>query len=157
MSCSGIDEDYSISGLPPIPIQNKAVTWNGREVQVLDPSHNLIGKGVTIPVIPDHTDDTSFFQRIFEDLTQLDLTENELDQIIGSSNEWILCEAWDFVETNYREDLTVEELLELRGLMFDTEFGRNIMCKSVWKRIEHGLRKGKHEVGKAAKKTGEKS
>ncbi len=156
MSCSGVDEDYSISGLPPIPIHyEKVISWNGRQVQVLDPSHSLIGKGVTIPSIPDHIDDPSFFQRFFEVVTQLDLTEDEVEEIL-SDNEWILSEAWDFVKTNYHEDLTVEELLELRGLMFDTEFGRNIMCKSVWKRVEHGLRKVKHEAGKAAKKAAKK-
>ncbi len=170
MSCSGIDEDYSISGLPPIPTHNQVVNWNGKEVQVLDPSHSLIGKGVTIPVIPDHTDDTSFFQRFFTDLTHpgfyqrsfTDLTHAEFDddeeeELAFSESDLEWAQALAFIGSNYSEDLTVEEILARRGMEFDKQFGQFSQCKSIWKRIGHGFKKVGHTIEKGCRKGAKKT
>jgi hypothetical protein len=145
MSCSEIDEDSIPYDLPPLPPFNPLKLWNGREVQLLDIPH------IKISGIPPADSNNAFYQRSFVDITDDD------EEILLPDPEWVLEQAMEYVEENEEEDLTVDEILALRGLMFDTELGRELICKNVFKRIEHGLRKVKHEIGKGVRKSAQKT
>ena len=142
MSCSGVDDDCTPYGLPPLPCENRMETWNGKDVRVLDKSHGLIGKGIEIPLLPDQAADSSFYQRNFEDLTHAEFTDEE--EFVCEESEWILLQALAYIGSNY-EELSVEEILARRGMYFDTQFGQYGDCKS-W------LQKKGHQVEKNAEK-----
>src|SRR5690348_1721640 len=152
MDCSEIDGDICLGELPPILFcAPQTARWNGRDVAALHPSNTFLGGSFTIPDLSSQKADTAAFnQRVLIDLTHVDLSDEEVIDLVESDFEFAGNLA--YIGSNYSPNATIEEIIKRAGMEFDLELGERMDCKSFWKRIRDGGKKVLHGIEKGCRK-----
>lgn len=150
----GVDEKYTLY-TPLNSFLSSTTTWNGRTIDHNPSSASpLLSDPLPFPHLPDPYSSAVPFTKKAE---ILDLHEENSEAVPENESDWHLSSPTPLHKQSVPETASLEEILSSTGFEYDTQLMHVLECKSLWKRITHGAKKGVKETVNFVKSTAEKT